>query len=180
MQLNQPTPNVPSQFFIANVDGSRSTGAELELHARPHPDVDFFGGVGVNRARFDPGTISSGVDVSRNQIPNAPKYTYTVGTELKRRLQSGVTLYGHFDTWFSGGFEFDDLNSGGQPAYSLVNFRAGARGSRLAVEFFMKNAADTRYFPVAFRFDPAIAPSGFLGEMGAPRRYGVTAQVQMN
>src|SRR5262249_30832214 len=109
VQLNQPIPNAPGQFFIANVDGARSKGAEAEIHARPHPDVDFFVGAGLTKARFDVGTISNGVDVSRNQVPNTPQHTYTIGADVKRKLQSGVTVFGHFDTWFSGGFKYDDL-----------------------------------------------------------------------
>ena len=40
----------------------------------------------------------------------------------------------------------------------------------------MKNAFDTRYIRVAFAYD-AFAPSGFVGEMGRPRTFGVRAGV---
>jgi iron complex outermembrane receptor protein len=45
------------------------------------------------------------------------------------------------------------------------------------VEAWMKNVFDTRYIPVALAFDPRIAPSGFLGESGAPRTFGINAGV---
>ena len=35
LQLNLPNPEVPGQFYIANVGGARSAGVELELSARP-------------------------------------------------------------------------------------------------------------------------------------------------
>ena len=38
-------------------------------------------------------------------------------------------------------------------------------------------AFDRRYVPVAFAFDPGLAPSGFLGETGAPRTFGLSAGV---
>jgi hypothetical protein len=41
----------------------------------------------------------------------------------------------------------------------------------------VRNAFDTRYVPVAFAFDPRLAPSGFLGESGAPRTFGFHAGV---
>jgi hypothetical protein len=41
------------------------------------------------------------------------------------------------------------------------------------VEGWTKNAFDTRYIPIAFAYG-SFAPSGFVGEMGAPRRVGVT------
>ncbi len=40
----------------------------------------------------------------------------------------------------------------------------------------MRNAFDARYVPVAFPY-PGLAPSGFIGESGAPRTFGVRAGV---
>jgi iron complex outermembrane receptor protein len=78
--------------------------------------------------------------------------------------------------WFNGGFEYDDANSQRQEAYSLANFRAGVRSRYVLVEGWLKNAFDTRYIPIAFAYG-SFAPSGFVGEMGAPRRFGVTTGV---
>jgi outer membrane receptor protein involved in Fe transport len=41
---------------------------------------------------------------------------------------------------------------------------------------WVRNAFDTRYVPVAFAY-PGLAPSGFVGEMGAPRTFGIRAGV---
>jgi iron complex outermembrane receptor protein len=68
------------------------------------------------------------------------------------------------------------LNLAGQDGYSLVNMRGGARGSRLFVEGWIRNAFDTHYIPVAFAYGQ-LAPSGFVGESGRPRTFGVTAGV---
>ena len=62
-------------------------------------------------------------------------------------------------------------------AYSIANFRAGVRARYVFVEGWLKNAFDTRYIPVAFAYNPFFAPSGYIGEMGAPRRYGITLGV---
>jgi outer membrane receptor protein involved in Fe transport len=64
----------------------------------------------------------------------------------------------------------------GQDAYSLANFRGGARGRYLFAEAWIKNAFDTHYVPVAFAYGQ-LAPSGFIGEMGRPRTFGVNAGV---
>ena len=40
----------------------------------------------------------------------------------------------------------------------------------------MRNAFDTHYIPVAFAYGQ-LAPSGFIGEMGRPRTFGVNAGV---
>ena len=94
LQLNLPDPLVPGQFYIANVGGASSRGVEFEAQARVHPAVDVFGAVGYTRARFDDDSTSSGVAVGGNDIPYTPKATATVGTQVHRRLSSGIEVYG--------------------------------------------------------------------------------------
>jgi outer membrane receptor protein involved in Fe transport len=47
---------------------------------------------------------------------------------------------------------------------------------RTFFDVWVRNAFDTRYVPVAFPY-PGLAPSGFVGENGAPRTFGVRAGV---
>jgi outer membrane receptor protein involved in Fe transport len=91
-------------------------------------------------------------------------------------VRPGITAYGRAEATFYGAFKYDDLNMAGQDAYSLANFRGGARGRYLFAEAWIKNAFDTRYIPVAFAYGQ-LAPSGFIGEMGRPRTFGVNAGV---
>ncbi len=63
-----------------------------------------------------------------------------------------------------------------QDAYSLVNLRFAAVGRFLTGELLIRNAFDTHYVPVAFAFR-GFAPSGFLGESGRPRTFGVSVGV---
>ena len=177
LQLNLPDPVVPAQFFIANVGGAVSQGVEVELRARVQPGVDVFSAVGYTSARFSEGSVSSGVNVADNDVPNTPDYTAMFGSQLSRSLGTDFTLFGGADVTFVGAFKYDDLNMAEQGAYSLASLRAGVRGRRLVVEAWMRNAFDTHYVPVAFAFDPRLAPSGFLGESGAPRTFGITAGV---
>jgi len=176
LQLNLPDPSVPGQFYIANVGNATSSGVEFEVNARVHPSVDVFTTVGYTHARFDDGSISSGVPVGGNTIPNTPDYTATIGAQVTHPLRPGISLYGRGEATFSGTFQYDDLNTAEQGAYSLANFRAGARGRYLFVEAWIKNAFDTHYIPVAFAYG-ALAPSGFIGEMGRPRTFGLNAGV---
>ena len=176
LQLNIPDFTSPAQFYIANIGGATSTGVELELNARVHSSVDVFGGVGYTRARFSDDAVSNGVPVGGNTIPNTPDYTVTLGTQVSHPLRPGVSLYGRAEAVFYGAFEYDDLNLARQDAYSLANFRAGARGRLLFAEAWVRNAFDTQYIPIAFAYG-ALAPSGFIGEMGRPRTFGVSAGV---
>ena len=176
LQLNLPDPAVPGQFYISNVGAATSSGVEFELNARVHPNVDVFSAVGYTRARFDHGSVSSGIAVGGNEIPNTPDYTATFGAQVSRPVTAVVSVYARGETTFYGAFKYDDLNIEGQDAYSLANFRGGARGRFVFVEAWIKNAFDTKYIPIAFAYGQQ-APSGYIGEMGRPRTFGVNAGV---
>jgi iron complex outermembrane receptor protein len=177
LQLNLPDPLVPAQFFIANVGRAVSKGAEFEVNARVRPGIDLFSAIGFTDATFEARSVSSGVVVAGNEIPNTPDYTATFGGVVSRTVRGDTTLYGRAEVTFYGAFQYDDLNRAGQDAYSLANFRAGARGRNVFGEAWVRNAFDTRYVPVAFAYDPRLAPSGFLGEPGAPRTFGMSVGV---
>lgn len=177
LQLNVPDPVVPAQFYIANVGGAVSRGVELEVGARPAPGIDLFTSIGYTRARFSTGSRSGGVDVEGNELPNTPDYTASAGLQYSRQVRPGATFYGRAEVVFYGSFHYDDANTRGQDAYSLANFHTGVRGRYLLVEAWLRNAFDTRYIPVAFPYE-GFAPSGFVGEMGAPRALGVSAGVR--
>lgn len=174
LQLNLPNPRVPAQFYIANIGGASSRGLEFEVNARPAQGVDVFGAFGYTRARFDHGTISSGLEVSGNELPNTPDYNVTLGAQIARALNPRVTLYGRGEVSSYGEFHYDDLNRASQDAYSLTNLRAGARGRLIFAEVWVKNAFDTKYVPLAF---PYSTTSGFIGENGRPRTFGVSGGV---
>jgi iron complex outermembrane receptor protein len=177
LQLNLPNPAVPGQFYIANVGSARSNGFELEVNGRAHKWMEAFATFGYTDARFGTGTTSSGADVSNKQIPNTPDYTASFGAQISGDVNRSFKCYGRGEAVFYGAFKYDDQNAAGQGAYSLVNFRAGARAKLVFVEGWIRNAFDTKYIPVAFAYDPRLAPSGFIGEMGRPRTFGVTAGV---
>lgn len=177
LQLNLPDPLVPAQFYIANVGRASSKGAEFEVRARVQPGIDLFSAVGFTDATFGGGSISSGVPVAGNDIPNTPDYTATVGAAVSRALGGDASVYGRAEVTFYGAFTYDDLNRAGQEAYSLANFRGGARIRQLFAELWVRNAFDTRYVPVAFAYDPRLAPSGFIGEPGTPRMGGISVGV---
>jgi len=173
LQLNLPNPQVPGQFFISNVGSARSSGVEAEMRGRARPWIDVFATFGYTHARFGDNTTSSGVNVSGNEIPNTPSYTSSFGADLSENAPHGVKCYGRAEVAFYGGFKYDDANTQGQDAYSLTNVRAGARAKAFFVEAWIRNAFDTKYIPVAFAYGQ-LAPSGFVGEMGRPRTFGVT------
>lgn len=173
LQLNLPIPQAPGAFYIANVGGATSRGAELELLARAAPGVDVFGSLGLTRARFGAGSMSNGADVEDKDLPFTPDVTASAGVQFTRAINATVSAFGRAEVVRHGTFFYDDANSASQEAYTLANFRAGVDVKGVTIEGWIRNAFDTRYIPVAFAYGN-FAPSGFVGEMGRPRTLGVT------
>jgi len=173
MQLNVPNPLVPGQFYISNAGGARSRGLEFDIAARPRSDIDLFAAFGFTSARFSDDSTANGVDVTDNWVPYTPDYTATLGGQWNRAITSTVNGFARAEVVFTGSFEYDEGNTEGQSAYSLVNVRAGARHKRLFGELWLRNAFDTRYIPIAIPY-PGFAPSGFIGENGRPRTFGIS------
>ena len=99
-----------------------------------------------------------------------------IGLEIARPVSRRLSIAGRVESVFTGAFEYDNANTAGQDAYGLTNLRAIVRGERLIVEAWVRNAFNAFYVPVAFEY-PVFAPSGFIGEPGRPRTFGVTVGV---
>jgi len=129
----------------------------------------------VTSAHFRPGSESGGVDVSGNTLSNAPSHTVDAGVQYSRQVWSAASLTLRGEVVRYGEYQYNDANTLGQSAYSIANFRGGLRGKRLFGEAWVRNAFNTHYIPVAFEFPGAA--SGFIGENGAPRTFGMRVGV---
>jgi len=175
LQLNVSNPLVPAQIYIANVGSASSGGLEVEATAKAAPGVDVFGALGYTHARFGGDSVSLGQDISGRKVPNAPDYTASMGVQYGRALTPAATVYGRAELVVYGAFSYDETNKQGQDAFSLTNLRAGVRGKRFFGEGWIRNAFDTKYIPVAL---PLIfAQSGYIGESGPPRTFGLSVGV---
>ena len=177
LQLNLPIPGGGGQFYIANVGGATSRGLEVEVAARASEGVDVFGSFGYTRARFSDGSVSSGADVSDKTVPFTPDYTGSLGIQFSRSVRQNVLAFGRAELVSRGSFQYDDANTQGQDAYTLMNLRAGVEIRKVSIEGWIRNAFDTHYIPTAFAY-PGLAPSGFIGESGAPRTFGISVGVR--
>jgi iron complex outermembrane receptor protein len=176
IQLAVPNPAVPAQFYISNTGQAGSSGVEVEVVGRPALGVDLFASLGTTSAGFTEGTRSAGVEVDGNRLPDTPRFTANAGGQLSRAVTENASLFVRGDVTVYGKRFYDEFNAASQDAYSLVNLQFGVRGARLFGEGWLRNAFDTRYVPVALAY-PGLAPSGYVGEPGAPRTFGVRAGV---
>jgi iron complex outermembrane receptor protein len=97
------------------------------------------------------------------------------GAQWNRPVTSTINGFVRAEAVFTGGFEYDEANTRGQGAYSIVNLRGGARYKYVVAELFLRNAFETRYVPIAIPYQ--FAQSGFVGESGRPRTFGVSLGV---
>lgn len=175
LQLNSPFLAVPGRFYVDNVGAAASKGAELELKYRPLAGWDLFGSIGYTEAKFLSGSVSDGANVGGNRLPYTPKFTGNAGMQLSWAIGEKATLYARAEVTVYGDFNYDASSREAQDTHSLANFRAGVRGKRWFAEGWVKNAFDTEYVPIALAYSAAFAPSGYLGESGAPVTFGLRA-----
>jgi iron complex outermembrane receptor protein len=173
--LNVPLQTAPGRFYIDNAGAATSKGVEFELQYRPLAGWDFFGSVGFADAEFDAGSTENDVEIGGHRLPFAPRFTGNIGTQFAWKAGRTTTLYARAEVTIYGDFEYDASNLAGQETYSLANFRAGLRRAHWFFEGWINNAFDTTYVPLAFPYSTAFAPSGYVGENGAPVTFGVRA-----
>jgi len=187
LQLNTPNGASLATYDIINAGNAASKGIELGLNYQATSSWTLFGSAGLQTSRFlsgsmDNNSLANGgagglMNIGGNRVPYTPNYTAAVGTQYNWELAQGWTLYARADVQFKGGFVYDSSNMAGQNAYSIANFRLGLRRETWYSEFFMNNALNTHYVPIAIPF-PGLAASGYIGENGAPMTMGVRAGIK--
>jgi iron complex outermembrane receptor protein len=181
LQLNQQIPFSGGQYYIDNAGAAISKGIEIEARFFPFSWWELFGMVGYSHARFlgDSRAFNANLGVNEavggNALPYTPTFNSNMGTRISWTPFSHMTLYLRTQVTVYGNFVYDASNALGQDDYSLTSFRAGARGRRWFAEAWVDNAFDTHYVPIAIPYAQLGAPSGYIGESGAPVTYGVRA-----
>lgn len=154
-------------FFgrVNNVD-LKATGVEFELKAKPATGLDLIASVGyVNSEYKNYLNSDTGVDLSDNQVPYAPQFTYNLAAQYRAPggLYARAELRGYGITYF------DDENQIKQEPYALVNARIGYEAEKYGIYLYANNLFDTRYITSGFLFPVPDGTAGF----GDPVTYGV-------
>ena len=175
LQLNVPNQFAPGQFYIANAGDASSNGVELDVTARPHPSIDVFATFGYTNARFGDGTRALGNGVVDKKIPFTPDYTAVVGTQISRAINSAISVFGRAEAAFYGALQVRRAQHRGAGRLLARQFpRRRARRSMSSAKCGSETRSTRSYVPIALPLF-GFAPSGFVGEMGRPRTFGVSA-----
>ncbi len=183
LQLNQQIPHSGGQYYIGNAGAADSKGIEVETRYRPFYGWELFGMAGYTDAKFLSGSsaynANLGADepVGGNDLPYTPTFNANMGTQISWAPARDARLYLRLQVTMYGDLRYDASNAVGQAGYSLTSFRGGVRGKHWFAEGWVDNAWDTHYVPIAIPYAQLGAPSGYIGESGAPRTYGVRAGI---
>ena len=164
------------EYEVVNADSARTLGVQAEIRAEPVRGLEFRLAAGLADAEFtefdtvDPLT-GQPLDLSGNSVNFVPQFT--LDGSLTYRFESG---------WFAsvgvkvvGQHWFDELNTREQPAYGLLNARAGWSGAQLEIAAFGRNLLEEEYYANALDLGPAF---GFVGTPGDPMIIGIEAALR--
>ena len=179
MQLDVPVD--PTTYGIENAGHARSQGAELELSAQPCHNLEIFAGGALLDADFRNGstTMTStplgyrSLDIGGNDLPFAPRVTWNTGAELTQELAEHLRGFARAEISGTSRYFFDPGNGASQGAFALVNISVGVTTGNWRAEAWVRNLCDRDTVALALPY-PGLAPSGYIGENGAPRTAGAS------
>lgn len=171
---------ITQRQLILNASGSRHEGIELDLAFRPLSAIEVGASYGWLRARF--GAFANARDLDGNpldatgfRVPRAPEHSISVYGQAGVPLGAELLLFGRAEYQFRDSFREDvSLNDRRlNPAYTLVNLRAGLEAGRWSLTGFVENLGDAVYRYGTSNLETFL--SGAQASIGPGRRFGLTA-----
>ena len=177
--------------FLANADGGKTTGLELELNYLASDTLRFFAAAGWLNAEFEDfestshvdarddfnGIALAPVDLDGRDVAHAPNYQFFTGTEIS--LLANLVL--RLEVEGKDAFYFSNSHNEKSEAYELLNARLTYQGDNWDVSLWGRNLTDEDYYTRGFYFSNAFgnnpangyAPEAYY-QFGEPRIAGVT------
>ena len=170
--------------YISNIPAVRSKGVEADLIIAASEQFSFTASAayvdatyrGYTNAQNAPErrNISEVQDLSGRQLANAPKFVYTLATDLVQPLGNDAQVYARVDFTHRSSYDTSGLNSiyTQIAPYGVANARLGFRveGSKFDLAFWVRNLTNTKYFTAL-----NAANNGLItGNIGDPRTIGAT------
>jgi iron complex outermembrane recepter protein len=184
MQLRTSAPPAPpGSTILYNAASAHIKGIDLDFEASPLTNLVINGGMEVLDARYASfpgavcttlspsgfGTVSRVCNLSGGWLPQAPKFSYTLGATYTVHAHAGTAALNVNDGYKSS-FAWEPDNRLRQGAYHLLNaaLTLTPQNSRFSVQVYGRNLTNTYYFV------SGANGGGSDGDVpGAPRTYGV-------
>ncbi len=192
--ITEQVPNtVNVRQYIANIPGVRSRGVEGDLVFAPSRWASFYASVAYADTTYSdypnapqaPERLNQGAiqDLTGEQLPGVPKFTYTLGGDVSAPLGSlggrDLAVYAHGDYSHRSTFNTSSSNSiyADVPAYGIANARLGIRteDGLFDLSIWARNLFDKDYFQTLSAQNTGIV-TALIGE---PRTLGVTLRTKL-
>ena len=168
--------NTDPATFTLTIENARATsmdGFDLEMLAQVTDSITVNAGLGYLDAEFDELTLS-GVDLSGNDVINAPEWMFNIGADYVHPTPSTGTFTVHFDANYTDDQFFDAFNDNRvtQDSYWLANARLtwDSPGDSLSVAIWARNLWEEEY--VGFAQNVEAFSNSIFNQRGRPREVG--------
>lgn len=191
--IEQVPNTVNFRQYIANIPKVRSRGFESDLTFAPGKRASFYASVAYADTTYSdyPNApqaperlyLGSIQDLTGEQLPGVPKFTYTLGGDVSAPLGNlggrDLSLYAHADYSHRSTFNTSSSDSryADVPAYGIANARIGFKtdDGLLDVSIWARNLFDKDYFQT---LSPAV--TGLVTALiGEPRTIGATLRTKL-
>jgi iron complex outermembrane receptor protein len=192
--ITEQVPNtVNVRQYIANIPGVRSRGVEGDLSYAPSNRASFYASVAYADTTYSdypnapqaPERLNvSGIqDLTGEQLPGVPKFTYTLGGDVSAPLGNlggrDLSIYAHADYSHRSSFNTSSSDSiyADVPAYGIANARIGFKtdDGLFDLSIWARNLFDKDYFQTLSAQNTGIVTS-LIGE---PRTIGATLRTKL-
>ena len=158
---------------LLNAPRSRINGVEIEVRARPVPELELRGGVSFLDAVYQDLGLASGTP--GNRLVSAPRSTVTATADWTIVTTAAGRFAASIDARYVAKQFFDAANTEAvaQPGYTITDARLGFEGSgatRWSIAAWIKNLADCHYIVYGLA-QPSLGFNTSL--LGEPRTYGL-------
>ncbi len=175
IQVGDFDPSSPFPF-VQNAGKAGIDGFEIEVNARPTPELNIFFGASYQNARlredFPDGEV---LGRKGDDIPNVPKFQFSGGAQYTQPVNDKIDGVARFDLAYQG--SRDTLFRPNSPFnvhldnYLLVNAKIGIEGETWQANLFVHNLTDKRAMVDAI--NSSQDPLAFLTVR--PRTFGINA-----
>lgn len=148
IQVGDFDPSSPFPF-VQNAGKAGIDGIEVDINARPIPELDLFFGASYQHARlredFPDGDI---LGLRGDDIPNVPEFQASGGARVIKPVTDDYTAIAQFDFSYTDSrdtlFRPDSPFNVNLDSYTLLNAKIGVEAERWQANLFIRNLTDKR------------------------------------
>lgn len=154
----------PFTRVYRNAAAATSKGFEMEATAQLTEEIGLRAAYGYTHARYDDfvDTVMGAV-YTGNDLPFAPRHSFSTGLNVTRELDMGATLKAGIDYTFRSSYAFTSDNKYRQDPTHLVDAHIGIEKDGWSGTLWAKNLTDERYLKNYFNYsgtDMGVAAAG--------------------